>query len=98
MTKVTYKFNCVLLMTVDVFSIEGACRRDKLQQLTLKEIITMDSIINVKIPISKQLNLMCNRRKNLNFVKMYHKYLSLRPQPTSHNRLFIGYFKGKCST
>lgn len=61
----------------------------------------MNSIITVKIPDSKTNKprsfVISGQIRSFNFVEMYRKYASLRPQSTSHNRFFIRYYDGKCS-
>jgi integrase len=72
-----------------------------LQKLTLNDINDMGSIITVKIPDSKTNKprsfVISGKIRCFNFVEMYRKYASLRPQSTNHTRFFIRYFNGKCS-
>lgn len=76
----------------------GACRREELVNMTLNDIEDKDTILIVKIPITKTnttRTFIVNSERDL---QLYRNYLQLRPPHINHKRLFIFFRNGKCST
>jgi hypothetical protein len=77
-----------------------ACRSQELCFLTTKEIEDLGSAILIRLTetktkVSRRFTIIQNEQ---NFLELFRKYFVLRPPHTKHNRFFILYKNGKCST
>jgi hypothetical protein len=88
---------------VSIFGIAGACRREEFLKMSTKDIEDTGSILVVKIrdtKTNKPRTFVIDGRDHdiKNMVEIYRRYVSLRPSHTKHERLFVFYRNGKCST
>ncbi|XP_071573031.1 uncharacterized protein [Temnothorax nylanderi] len=79
-----------------IFGICGACRREELTKINIQDIEDKQSILLIKIPITKN-----NKPRSFvvteEFYSVYKKYISLRPKNVQTSRFFLNYQKGKCT-
>ncbi|CAH1381903.1 unnamed protein product [Tenebrio molitor] len=83
-----------------IVGIAGACRSQELCFLTTKEIEDLGSAILIRLTetktkVSRRFTIIQNEQ---NFLGLFRKYFVLQPPHTKHNRFFIFYKNGKCST
>lgn len=88
--------NNILLQTVLILGISGACRREELVKMTIDDVEDVGSILIVKVPDSKNHSERTFTVTNLEYVRIYRKYRALRPRHASSRRLFLKYTNGKC--
>jgi integrase len=93
----------LMMKVVSIFGIAGACRREEFLKMSTKDIEDTGSILVVKIPDTKtnkpRTFVIDGRDHDIkNMVEIYRRYVSLRPSHTKHERLFVFYRNGKCST
>lgn len=79
----------------------GACRRDELTKMSLRDIDDKGSMLIVKIPDSKtnksrMFTVTNDDAHDINYLEIYRKYLKLRPLGLLSDRLFFKYAKGVC--
>ncbi|KAJ8976506.1 hypothetical protein NQ317_005464 [Molorchus minor] len=92
-----------LMMKVSlIFGICGACRREELSNITIDDIQDLGKALLVtiresKTKIQRVFSIIDNENKSSNFLEIYRKYASLRPQGTDHRRFFVYYKNNKCS-
>ncbi|KAK4887074.1 hypothetical protein RN001_003345 [Aquatica leii] len=80
-----------------IIGYSGACRREELMLLSIKDIeFKMDSII-VSIPKTKNNVPRVFVITELTWINLIKKYYQLRPAHTPHDRYFLTYREGKCS-
>ncbi|KAJ8942277.1 hypothetical protein NQ317_010642 [Molorchus minor] len=82
-----------------ILGIAGACRTDKLVNLTVDDIKDVGSSLIVKIPNTKtKIPRIFVVTDVGNMLELFRKYLSLHPPHVKHKRLFLYYKAGKCSS
>ncbi|KAK4882876.1 hypothetical protein RN001_006195 [Aquatica leii] len=80
-----------------IIGYSGACRREELMLLSIKDIeFKMDSII-VSIPKTKNNVPRVFVITELTWIHLIKTYYQLRPAHTPHDRYFLTYREGKCS-
>ncbi|KAJ8964623.1 hypothetical protein NQ317_001485 [Molorchus minor] len=89
----------LMIMVGLILGIAGACRTDELVNLTVDDIKDVGSSLIVKIPNTKtKIPRIFVVTDVGNMLKLFRKYLSLRPPHVKHKRLFLYYKAGKCSS
>lgn len=90
----------LFLKVVSICGLFGSCRRIELCNLRLGDISREGSVLIISIRPSKTEK----TRKfavvddsNLKYADIFEKYLSLRPENASTDRVFLKYSKGKCT-
>lgn len=90
----------LLSKVILIFGIFGACRRDDLAQLTVKDIEDNDKFLLVHLRDGKT-----HKSRSFTIIDdgvpfkpcdLYRKYAALRPRNVETDRFFIGYRNGKC--
>uniref|UniRef100_A0A6P7F1Y2 Uncharacterized protein LOC114325464 n=1 Tax=Diabrotica virgifera virgifera TaxID=50390 RepID=A0A6P7F1Y2_DIAVI len=85
------------LKIVLLIGVTGACRCDEMVKMKTVDIEDKENVIIIKIPDSKTRQI---RSFTIiigqNYIKLYKKYASLRPENFTENRFFIKYQNGKC--
>lgn len=80
-----------------MMGIAGACRREELANMLLKDIADKETILVVRIPNTKnnvERTFVVVGAENL---KLFREYVTLRPLNVPHDRLFVFYKQGKCT-
>lgn len=84
-----------------ILGISGACRREELYNMSVRDIEDRKSFLIVKIPNTKtniqRTFTVINRDNDINYLEICRKYVSLRPQNPKSEHLFLRYHNGKCS-
>lgn len=88
------------MQVVLIFGVAGACRREELTKMTIDDVEEAGSIIIVRVPdtktnIDRTFTISSNRF--FDSIKIYKKYVNLRPKSCCHRRLFVNFVSGKCS-
>lgn len=83
--------------------IAGACRRHELCDIEIDDIQDTGAALIVKIKecknkVSRTFVVTDNNNQTRSFLEIFRKYISLRPVPINHKRLFIRYINGKCTS
>lgn len=86
-----------------VFGLAGACRREELTYIKITDIQDKGDMLIVTIPDTKthtsRVFVISNETEHgKECLKLYRKYLNLRPPNTPHQRLFVYYKMGKCTS
>lgn len=86
-----------------IFGIFGACRREELKNVMINDVDDRETFITVTIPNTKTnvLREFVVTKGNItgyDCVESCRKYVSLRPKQASHNRFFVFYRNGKCTS
>ncbi|KAJ8983492.1 hypothetical protein NQ317_014952, partial [Molorchus minor] len=82
-----------------ILGIAGAYRTDEVVNLTVDDIEDVGSSLIVKIPNTKtKIPRIFVVTDVGNMLELFRKYLSVRPPHVKHNRLFLYYKAGKCSS
>lgn len=76
--------------------ISGALRRDELVKMTVQDIQQSNDVLIVSVPDTKNDKKRVFTVTNIDFIKIYRKYATLRPKNIVSNRIFLRYAKGKC--
>lgn len=74
----------------------GALRREELSKMTIGDISDLQSALLIRVPdtkTKKPRSFTITGNENL---RLYHKYLSLRPPSMNSDRFFVKYQNGKC--
>lgn len=92
----------LMIKVVLILGLAGACRREELYHIKMKDIERKESMLIVKIPDSKThieriFTVLDLPIKETNPLEIYDKYAALRPAHTNHDSFFVQYRKGKCS-
>lgn len=94
------KFNkYFILKVVAICGIFGSCRRYELCDLRLSDIKKEGSVLIINIRPSKTekgRKFAVVDNDDISYVKLFNKYLSLRPENISTDRVFLKYANGKC--
>lgn len=77
--------------------ISGALRRDELVRMTLEDIQEDKTVLIVTVPDTKTDQKRVFTITNQDYIRIYYKYVTLRPKRTAIRRLFLRYENGKCS-
>lgn len=83
--------------------VAGACRREELCMLLTSDIEDAGNVLIIKLRETKtntdrKFTVINDEENSLNYVKIYRKYANLRPKHVTHQRFFLCYKNGKCST
>lgn len=79
--------------------IAGGCRREELKNMVVEDVEDLGSVLIVTIPNTKtkvQRKFTVTSGDGLDLIKVYRKYVALRPLDTNLKRLFLCYRSGKC--
>lgn len=79
-----------------LIGVTGACRCDEMVKMKTVDIEDKENVIIIKIPDSKTRQIRSFTIIGQNYIKLYKKYASLRPENFTENRFFIKYQNGKC--
>jgi integrase len=85
-----------------IIGIGGACRREELIFLDVKNITDKGSYIIIQIPDSKtnvrrEFTISPGNFEGLDLLEIFRTYFSLRPSPIEITRFFLGFRNGKCT-
>ncbi|CAK1577852.1 unnamed protein product [Parnassius mnemosyne] len=88
--------NCYLAKKVAlIFCVVGACRREELANITLKDIEAHGKMLLIKISNTK--NKIPKSFVVEDFLRIMQKYMNQRSQKAKTDRFFQNYQKGKCT-
>lgn len=76
----------------------GACRRDELRNMSVGDVELKSDIVTVMIPKTKNKVPRLFLVSEAFWIALIRKYVQLRPAHTPHNRFFVTYRAGKCTT
>jgi integrase len=90
-----------LFQVLLIVGISGACRRQELFQLSIKDIEDMGEFLKVQIletktKVPREFTITPGNVSGLNLLEVFRRYFSLRSKNTRHQRFFVGYRLGKC--
>lgn len=84
-----------------ILGIAGACRREELYNMCLKDIEDRGSFLIVRIPNTKtniqRTFTVIDEDNDIHYLEVCRKYFGLRPQNATSQHLFLKYQNGKCS-
>ncbi|XP_031331917.1 uncharacterized protein LOC116162438 [Photinus pyralis] len=85
-----------------IFGISVACRTDELVNLTTHNVNDMGSSFIITLPFTKNKTsrtfVITGNIDGTDFLHLIRKYAALRPETIQHQRFFIFYKNGKCTT
>jgi hypothetical protein len=85
-----------------IFGIAGACRRCELVKLSTKDVSDEGTFLRVIIPVTKNYEprdfVITEGCAKYNLIELVRKYMALRKPTTPHDRFFIAYRNGLCTT
>ncbi len=84
-----------------ILGVSGACRREELYNITLKDIELKDEVIIVNLPntktkIQRTFTVVNNADEKIPYLQIIRKYINLRPKNQKTDRLFLQFRNGKC--
>lgn len=77
--------------------ISGALRRDELVKMTLDDIQEQSAILIVTVPDTKTDKKRVFTVTDLEYLRIYRKYVALRPKHFANRRVFLRYKNGRCN-
>jgi hypothetical protein len=85
-----------------IIGISGACRREELTFLDVKNITDKGSYIIIQIPdtktnVRREFTISPGNFEGLDLLGVFRTYFSLRPSPIEITRFFLGFRNGKCT-
>lgn len=85
-----------------IIGVFGACRRQELQQMSVKDVIDLGDCLKITVPVTKtkhprEFVITRGNEPDVDYVAIVKKYMCLRLQIINHDRLFVNYRNGKCS-
>lgn len=86
-----------------IIGLAGACRREELTNLLIENVkyqgLCYQIVIpNTKTKISREFFVTSGNIDGVNLVTIVRKYSTLRSKSCGHQRFFVGYRAGKCTT
>jgi integrase len=85
---------------IAMIGIAGGCRREELYNMSLHDVQDTGSQLVITIPQTKtnkkRVFTVIDCVEEIQFLDLFKKYVSLRPKNMAHQKLFVGYRKGKC--
>lgn len=93
----------LLAKVILLVGIFGACRREEITHLLLRDIEDISTFIKITIPNTKTnvprvFTISEGSITGVNFLEIFRKYAKLRPLHTDHQRFFLTYRQSKCCT
>ncbi|KAJ3656023.1 hypothetical protein Zmor_015128 [Zophobas morio] len=85
-----------------IMEVFGACRRDELVKMTIKDIEDKDSLLIVQVSVTKTrksraFTVTNSRNESVDLLSIFRRYVALRPlDQDTPCRLFLRYSNGKC--
>ncbi|XP_022902994.2 uncharacterized protein [Onthophagus taurus] len=84
-----------------ILGVAGACRREELYKMTIKDIEDRESFIiitisNTKTNIQRTFTVINKKNEKINYLRIVRKYIKLRPNNAKSLHLFLNYRNGKC--
>ncbi|KAK4875617.1 hypothetical protein RN001_012039 [Aquatica leii] len=89
--------NYLVVKVALIIGYTGACRRQELTNMSIKDLEFKESIIFVSIPNSKNGQPRYFAITKEEWVALIKKYIELRPEAVTHDRLFLNYRTGHCT-
>lgn len=90
------------IQVILIVGVSGGCRIDEFTNLTLDNIEDHGSAIVINIVdtlrATRSFSIMNRPNSSVDYLTIFRKYASLRPNHTETTRFFIHYLNGKCST
>lgn len=85
-----------------ILGVAGACRREELYNMTIKDIEDRESFIIICIPntktnIQRTFTVINKKDENIHYLEIVRKYIKLRPNNAKSLHLFLNYRNGKCN-
>lgn len=77
--------------------ISGAMRRDELTKMTIDDILDENSALIITVPDTKTGKKRIFTVTSIDHIRIYRKYVQLRPKHITSRRVFIRYTNGKCN-
>nr|XP_022908502.1 uncharacterized protein LOC111419857 [Onthophagus taurus] len=86
-----------------ILGVAGACRREELYKMTIKDIENRESFIIITIPntktnIQRTFTVINKKNEKIYYLKIVRKYIKLRPNNAKSLHLFLNYRNGKCKS
>lgn len=83
-----------------ILGVSGACRREELYNITMKDVEDRGELIFVKIPQTKtnieRTFTFVNQDEKIHYLDIFRRYIQLRPSNAKSERLFLAFHNGKC--
>ncbi|KAI4465177.1 cuticle protein [Holotrichia oblita] len=86
----------LLWKVVLIMGVSGAMRRDELTKITVDNIQDTSNILIITVPDTKTDINRTFTITNPDYIRLYHKYIALRPKYVTCHRLFLRYKQGRC--